>query len=152
MVLEGLDELYRNAILEHSRNPRNQESVTNPDINSDGINPFCGDEVQLQIRLDDTKRVVCVGLQIEGCSINRATGSMLSEAILGKNLVEIDRLTTAFNNMMRDTEAHTHDQVNLGDLTALSGVKAFPVRVKCALLPWSTLHDGVTKYRGRLIL
>ena len=103
MVLEGLDELYRNAILEHSRNPRNQESITNPDIHSDGINPFCGDEVHLQIRLDDTKRVVCVGLQIEGCAINRATGSMLSEAILCKSLVEINRLTTAFNNMMRDT-------------------------------------------------
>ena len=148
MVLQGLDDLYRDTILEHSRSPLNHEPVTDPHITADGVNPFCGDEVHLQILLDENRRVARVGLQVEGCSINRATGSMLSAAILGKSLEEIDGLAAAFNEMMKDGEASVRDRADLSELTALSGVRAFPVRIKCALLSWSTLDDGIREYRG----
>jgi len=148
MALEGLDELYRDAILEHSRSPLNHEPLANPHITADGVNPFCGDEVHLQILLDENGRVARVGLQVEGCSINRATGSMLSAAILGKSLEEIDGLAAAFNEMMKDGVEAVRDRADLSELTALSGVRAFPVRIKCALLSWSTLDDGIREYRG----
>ena len=148
MVLQGLDDLYRDAILEHSRSPLNHEPLANPHITADGVNPFCGDEVHLQILLGENGRVARVGLQVEGCSINRATGSMLSAAILGKSLEEIDGLAAAFNEMMKDGEASVRDRANLSELTALSGVRAFPVRIKCALLSWSTLDGGIREYRG----
>jgi len=148
MVLEGLDDLYRDTILKHSRHPLTHEPPPDPDIMADGVNVFCGDEVHLQILLDDNGRVARVGLQVEGCSINRAAGSMLSAAINGRSLEEIDVLAEAFNEMMRDGEASVQDRVDFNELRALSGLRAFPVRVKCALLSWSALRDGIREHRG----
>ena len=148
MVLEGLDELYRDAILEHSGNPRNHEPLSDPDFTADGVNPFCGDEVHLQIGVDENGRVARVGAQVVGCSINRASGSMLSAAIVGKSLDEIDSLARAFDMMMSDGEASVPDRADLRELRALSGVRAFPVRIKCALLAWSALDDGIGEYRA----
>lgn len=147
MVLEGLDDLYRDAILEHSRNPLNNDPLPEPDIAADGVNPFCGDEVRLQVLLDENGRVARVGLQVVGCSINKAAGSMLTAAIQGKTLNEIDSLSDTFNRMMMSGEASVQDQADLSELMALSGVRALPVRIKCALLSWSTLRDGIRVYQ-----
>ena len=95
MELNRLDDLYRDAILDHRRNPRNHERLSAPDIMGDAINPFCGDEIHLQLNLDSERRVSGVGLQGEGCSINLAAGSMLTEAIQGKALDEVDALMHA---------------------------------------------------------
>ena len=148
MELNRLDDLYREAILDHRRNPRNRERVKAPDIEGDAINPFCGDEIHLQIALDDG-RVANVGLQGEGCSINLAAGSMLTEAIRGKALDEVDALVGLFRSMMRgDAEAEAVLRSE-GDLSNLAGVRDYPVRIKCALLPLSALTQGIECYKGK---
>ena len=146
MELNRLDDLYREAILDHRRNPRNHEAISAPDIVGDAINPFCGDEIHLQINLDDGLRVTGVGLQGEGCSINLAAGSMLTEAIQGKALNEIDVLVGLVRRMMQgdaDAEVLLRSE---GDLTNLAGVRDYPVRIKCALLPLSALTQGIQSY------
>ena len=147
MELNRLDDLYRDAILDHRRNPRNQERLSAPDIVGDAINPFCGDEIHLQLNLDSEHRVSGVGLQGEGCSINMAAGSMLTEAVQGKALDEVDVLVELFRRMMRgDAEAEASLRSE-GDLSNLSGVRDYPVRIKCALLPLSALTQGIERYK-----
>ncbi len=148
MELNRLDDLYREAILDHRRNPRNPEPLSAPDIVGDAINPFCGDEIHLQMCLDADLRVVGVGLQGEGCSINLAAGSMLTEAVEGKALDEIDALVALIRGMMRgDSEAEALLRGE-GDLTNLAGVRDYPVRIKCALLPLSALTQGIETYKA----
>ncbi len=147
MALDRLDDLYRDAILDHRRNPRNHARLPNPDIIGKAINPFCGDEIHLQLALDAHGRIADVGLQGEGCSINLAAGSMLTEVISGKTLDEISVLADRFRKMMRgDADAEMMLRSN-GDLYNLSGVRDYPVRIKCALLPLSALTKAVTAYR-----
>ena len=148
MELNRLDDLYRDAILDHRRNPRNYDRVIDSDIVGDAINPFCGDEIHLQLGLDADYRVDRVGLQGEGCSINLAAGSMLTEAIRGKALDEIDALVLLFRKMMQgdaDAEQLLKDE---GDLSSLAGVRDYPVRIKCALLSVSALTGGIQSYKS----
>lgn len=146
MALANLDEIYRDdAILDHRRNPRNPARLADADIIADGVNPFCGDEIHLQIRLDAVGRASAVGFQGEGCSINQAAGSMLSEAVKGKTPPEMLSLADEFRRMLQSPNAPSAATLELlgGDLASLSKVRDFPVRIKCALLAWSTLEDGV---------
>ena len=146
MALANLDEIYRDdAILDHRRNPRNATRLADADIIADGVNPFCGDEIHLQIRLDERGRAIAVGFQGEGCSINQAAGSMLSEAVKGRTPPEMLALSDEFRRMLQSpTPPAAETLKTLGDdLASLSKVREFPVRIKCALLAWSTLEDGV---------
>lgn len=148
MGLDRLDDLYRDAILDHRRNPRNHSALNSPDIVGDAINPFCGDEIRLQIALDGDKRIARIGLQGEGCSINLAAGSMLTEAVAGKPLDDAAELVLLFRRMMRgDAEAEAQLRAE-GDLHNLAAVREFPVRIKCALLAWSALADGIQGYQS----
>ena len=131
-------------ILDHRRNPRNPTRLDSADIVLDGVNPFCGDEIHLQIKLDTDCRVSLVGFQGEGCSINQATGSMLSEAIKGLTLDEAAGLSDRFHRMMQGSDPAPEQLADLGDLGSLAKVRDFPVRIKCALLAWSTLEDGLS--------
>ena len=148
MAFDQLDDVYREVILDHRRHPRNHRKLENADLTADGVNPFCGDEVHLQITLDDG-RVSEVGLQGVGCSINQATGSMLTEAIQGKTVDQIEGLSALFEAMMRGDMLSEKDTKHLGDLQELDGVRQFPVRIKCALLAWSTLEDAIDDYHRR---
>lgn len=146
MARANLDEIYRDdAILDHRRNPRNAARLADADIIADGVNPFCGDEIHLQIRLDAVGRAIAVGFQGEGCSINQAAGSMLSEAVKGRTPPEMLSLADEFRRMLQSPNAPSAATLeSLGnDLASLSKVREFPVRIKCALLAWSTLEDGV---------
>ena len=105
MALDELDELYRDSIFSHVRNPRNHAVVPGADVTGESVNPFCGDEISLQLRLNDCRAAWSrVGLQGKGCSINRAAGSIMSEAIEGKSLDEIEALSALFRGMMRGRE------------------------------------------------
>ena len=141
MAFDNLDDLYRDVILDHCRHPRHQDKLEDADLVADGVNPFCGDEIHLQINLDESGRVVSIGFQGQGCSINQASGSMLSEAVEGKTLDEIETISTSFHDMMQGEPPLP------GDLGALSGVLQFPIRIKCALLSWATLQDAIEEYR-----
>ena len=146
MEYDELDDLYRDIILDHCRNPRNAQPLDDPDVAGRAVNPFCGDEVDLQIDLN-SDHVAHVGVQGRGCSINQATASMLSEAIDGKSVDEIVATAELFKSMMDGSTLSPEPLARLKDLHALSGVRQFPVRIKCALLAWSALEDAIEEYR-----
>lgn len=152
--MPGLEDLYREIILDHYRNPRNRGELPSPPAHrAEGFNPLCGDEIVVYLDLDgDVVRDVRIGGQ--GCSISQSSASMMSSAIKGKTVAEVRDLTRAFKAMMSihgssldggDDEADLDDvpEVKLGDLEALRGVVKFPVRIKCATLSWNTLLQGL---------
>ncbi len=147
MELSNLDDLYRDAILDHRRDPRNHDVLDNPDASAKAVNPFCGDEVEVQMVFAEG-RVSRVGVQAVGCSINQATASMLSEALVGKTADEIEHLTKVFESMMHGSDPSVDDVAVMHDLPNLSGVRQYPVRIKCALLSWSALEDALSKHRA----
>ena len=134
------DELYRELILDHYRSPRHRQPLAGPDVVVEGYNPLCGDEVELQLGFENGA-VSDVSFQGRGCSISLASGSMLTDAILGKPVEEVRHLIDLFTHMLTDPEEEP--PLELGDLEALQGVAKFPVRVKCATLAWHTLEDGL---------
>ena len=137
----GLDDLYREIILDHYGHPRNRGRLDDADIKVEGANPLCGDELSFYVRLEDG---VIRGVRFEGrgCSISQASASMMTEAIQGKTLGEARALVEEFKAMMRG-QPSTLEQT---DLSALAGVRKFPVRVKCATLAWVALEGGVEEF------
>jgi len=158
----GLEDLYREIILDHYRAPRNRGELPVPPAHKvEGFNPLCGDEVILYLDVDDgvVRDVRTAG---QGCSISQASTSMMSAAVKGKPVDEARRLIGAFKALMSihesqlegagpdgdgDGDAAT-DGVRLGDLEALQGVVKFPVRIKCATLAWNTLQQGLASDTG----
>ena len=145
----ALEELYREVILDHYRNPRNRQPLDAPGSHADGHNPLCGDEISLDIVIEDDT-VTEVSILGRGCSISQSSASMMSEAIKGKTRTEITELTARFKAMMNiDTEGDAGLDPDrpgsvLGDLEALQGVRKFPVRIKCANLAWTTLEEALS--------
>ena len=144
----AFDGLYGDLILEHFRNPRNRKPVLDAQLEAQEFNPFCGDRVQLQIKLDIDGCVCGVNAQSDGCSIIQASASMMSDFLIGKSLNEIADLMERFRQMMQENSDGNAD--SLGDLEAFEVVRQYPVRVKCALLPWIALEEGVEQYRANM--
>ncbi|NOX31969.1 MAG: SUF system NifU family Fe-S cluster assembly protein [Actinobacteria bacterium] len=151
--MPGLDDLYREIILDHYRSPRNRgELETPPAAKAEGFNPLCGDEIVVYVATEtnnDGDEVVSdIAIGGQGCSISQASASMMSAAVKGKTLTEVANLTSSLKSMMsievEGTDAAVDSDVSLGDLQALSGVVKFPVRIKCATLAWNTLAEAVT--------
>ena len=143
MELDKLNKLYQEALLDHCRRPRNTKTLNKPDISGEAINPFCGDEVRIQLQLSANDRVETVGLQSQGCSINIASGSMLTESIKNKSLGELFSISQLFRDFLSENTISTSDCNKLGSLLSLQGVKEFPIRIKCALLPWKGLEEAI---------
>ena len=158
----GLDDLYREIILDHYRSPRNRgELPTPPAMRVEGFNPLCGDEVVLYVGVDDG-RVTDIRFSGQGCSISQSSTSMMTSAVKGKTLAEAKALIRRFKGLMSIHEqtlggepddeygdegaangAADEPEVKLGDLEALQGVVKFPVRIKCATLSWITLTQAL---------
>lgn len=143
----SLEELYREVILDHYRNPRNRSALATPTAIAEGVNPLCGDEVTVELEIQDGI-VTGVSVRGQGCSISQSSASMMSEAIKGKTVGEIEELEHRFKSMLSTEEGELELDPNrpgavLGDLEALQGVKNYPVRIKCASLPWATLADAL---------
>ena len=145
----SLDNIYRDrVILDHCRNPRNRKTLESPDLSCDAINHFCGDEIHIQINLGDNGRIKEVGCQSEGCAINQATGSLLSQSIRGLTVDEVSKLSSKFVMMMKNRSPdpvsnHGNEIIRMGELSALYQVREFPVRIKCVLLAWTALDKGL---------
>ncbi len=137
-----LDELYDIRILDHSRDPRHAERIDAPEAEGNAVNPFCGDEAHVQLTLDGN-RVAGIGVQSVGCSINRASASMLSEAVSGMSRHEAIKVDGRFRRLMQGEALSADESDSLGELRALDAVRAFPVRIKCALLPWTALEEAL---------
>lgn len=145
----ALEELYREVILDHYRNPRNRGHLQDPDGTAQGVNPLCGDEINIEVRFDGNV-VSEVAVEGQGCSISQSSASMMSEAIKGKTRAEIEDLVTRFRKMMTlddsDDPGLDPDRPGtvLGDMEALQGVRQYPVRIKCASLGWNTLLEALS--------
>ncbi|MFQ5858207.1 MAG: Fe-S cluster assembly sulfur transfer protein SufU [Anaerolineae bacterium] len=141
-----LDELYRETILEHSRSPHNRVSLSQADIQAEGEIPFCGDEVTVQILLDGESCIQKIGFGGKGCAISQASASMMTDLLAGKTLDQVTVLTELFRRMMLGQEVSPRELEELCDLKALLGVRKFPIRIKCALLPWTAVEEGIREH------
>jgi nitrogen fixation NifU-like protein len=152
----GLEDLYREIILDHYRSPRNRGELESPPaLRVEGYNPLCGDEIVVYLIVDGDA-VVDLKIGGQGCSISQSSASMMSAAVKGKTVAEARAMIRAFKSMMSIHEqrldadpditgngAADEEDVKLGDLAALQGVVRFPVRIKCATLSWNTLQQGL---------
>lgn len=138
------DELYRETILDHYHHPRNQGVITDPTVRAEGLNPLCGDECTVYLKLDG-QGIKDVKLEAHGCSINMASGSMMTEAVIGKTLDDAAMVTRTIKDMMLGKSEDVDLPEELEDLESLKGVKKYPVRIKCALLPWNTLIEAMER-------
>lgn len=143
MASESLDSLYQEIVLDHYKKPRNYRLLENADIHSEGFNPFCGDRVVLTATLDEQGIISEVGFNGEGCAISQSSASMMTEAIENRTIEEAKKLVAVFKEMMQGKTLDQEEEDGLGSLTILQGVREYPVRIKCALLTWSTLQDGI---------
>jgi nitrogen fixation NifU-like protein len=159
--MAGLEDLYREIILDHYRSPRNRgELETPPAVRAEGFNPLCGDEIVLYLAMDGD-RIADIKIGGQGCSISQSSASMMSAAVKGKTVTEARALLRRFKGLMSiheqalggdGSESEADDaalaaqdaEVSLGDLEALQGVVKFPVRIKCATLSWNTLAEGLS--------
>ena len=138
----GLDELYREIILEHYRSPKRKHHLEAHNRHADGSNPLCGDQIAVEARVEDGN-VADVGFTGQGCAISQASASLMSDYVAGKPVGEALAAVGAFQQMMTSGEAPA--DVDLGDIEVLLGVAKFPVRVKCASLGWKTLEQALKR-------
>ena len=142
----NLKELYQEIILEHGKNPRNLRKTENFNKDAKGHNPLCGDKVHVYLKLDEKKKVVDISFEGEGCAISMASASIMTDLIRGKEEKEVRDIVEDFLEMIK--EKSQLDSKNLKEdektkLMCLSGVKQYPMRVKCATLSWHTLMSAI---------
>ena len=156
--MAGLEDLYREIVIDHYRNPRNRgELPVPPAQRAEGFNPLCGDEVVVYVDLTDGS-VQDVKISGRGCSISQSSASLMTGAIKGRTLAEVRQLIRAFKAMMSIHESQLDGDgqeveeavlpdpaVKMGELEALRGVVKFPVRIKCATLSWNTLAQALNE-------
>ena len=139
----ALDELYQEIILDHYKQPRNQGDLENPDFVLEGRNPLCGDEIFISVKISDG-HVDRVAFKGSGCAISQASASIMTEMIKGKSIEEARELINIFSQMVRG-EGKPENLDELIEIAAFQGVSEFPTRVKCALLAWRTLEEGIKR-------
>lgn len=138
---ENVEALYQEIILDHYKHPRGSGKLADPAGESFQVNPTCGDEVTVGIRLDD-RGLVHLGYEGQGCSISQASASVMAELLDEATVERLARAERAFLEMMHSKGAAQPDEDVLGDGIAFAGVSKYPARIKCALLPWMALQDA----------
>ncbi len=136
-----LADLYRDVILDHNRKPRNFGAVDPPSARIEGFNPLCGDRLVLTLRMQDD-RIADIRFEGQGCAISTASASLMTEAVKGRTRAEAMAIFERMHHLLTDDSAPVDDE-KLGKLAALSGVREFPARVKCASLCWHTLASAL---------
>ena len=142
-----LDDLYREILLDHYRQPRNHGDLAAPTCSADGANPLCGDQVRVEVAVRDG-RIAGISFSGHGCSISQASASMMTEYVKDRTVAEARAGIAAFQRMMLTAEAPGLD--GFDDIDALIGVAKFPARVKCASLAWKTLEQALAGH-GQLV-
>jgi nitrogen fixation NifU-like protein len=137
-----LKELYRDVILDHNKRPRNFGKLEPSDAHADGHNPLCGDRLTVFLKMDG-ERVEDIRFEGKGCAISTASASLMTEAIKGKDKTQISGLFNKVHSLLTTQDAVADS--SLGKLAALSGVREYPARVKCASLCWHTLNAALDK-------
>jgi nitrogen fixation NifU-like protein len=140
--MSDLRDLYQEVILDHQKKPRNFRVLESADRDAEGFNPLCGDKIHLFVKMENGV-IKEVGFQGTGCAISTASASMMTESVKGKTPAEAEALFKTFQDLVTSEPHKNVDAPDLGKLEVFSGVREFPVRVKCATLPWHTLRAAL---------
>jgi nitrogen fixation NifU-like protein len=140
--MSELSELYQQVILDHNKKPRNFRKLEGANHSAEGFNPLCGDQLTVYLSLEGDA-VQEISFEGSGCAISKAAASMMTQAVKGKSKQEAEKLFTEFHGMVTGELDEETAPNNLGNLKIFSGVRDFPVRVKCASLPWHTMHAAL---------
>jgi nitrogen fixation NifU-like protein len=140
--MSELSELYQQVILDHNKKPRNFRKLETANHTAEGYNPLCGDHltVYLDVENDAVKEIAFEG---SGCAISKAAASMMTQAVKGKSKEQAEELFNEFHSMVTGELDEENEKNSLGNLKIFAGVREFPVRVKCATLPWHTMHAAL---------
>lgn len=140
--MSDLSDLYQELILDHNRRPRNYGTLAGANREAKGHNPLCGDRLTVFIKLDDD-RIADIAFEGSGCAISKASASLMTEAVKGRTIPEATGIFQKFQAMITAPVDKPADDPSLGKLSVLGGVREFPVRIKCASLPWHTLRAAL---------
>src|ERR671913_359249 len=142
--MSELSELYQQVILDHNKKPRNFRKLDAANHTAEGYNPLCGDQLTIYMNVEDD-RVTDVGFEGSGCAISKASASMMTQAVKGKSKEQAQTLFKQFHSMVTGELDEETEENSLGNLKIFAGVRDFPVRVKCATLPWHTMQAALNK-------
>ena len=146
----NLKELYQEIILDHGKNPRNLRKAENFNKDAKGHNPLCGDNVHIYLKLNENKKIEDISFEGSGCAISMASASIMTDLVKGKEEIEVKEIVTDFLDMIKEKE-QLHSKILNEDekikLMCLSGVKQYPMRVKCATLSWHTLTSAINDFQ-----
>lgn len=142
--MNDLRDLYQDLILDHSKRPRNFGRLEGANHQAEGYNPLCGDRYTVYLSLDG-ERIKDIGFVGSGCAISKASASMMMVAVKGKTRAQVNEIFSDFHKMISGKPGDPVDESRLGKLAVFSGVCEFPIRVKCASLPWHTLKSGIQR-------
>ena len=142
--MSELSELYQQVILDHNKKPRNFRKLESANHSAEGYNPLCGDQLTVYLNVEGDL-VTDVGFEGSGCAISKASASMMTQAVKGKSKEQAQTLFEEFHSMVTGELDAESDENSLGNLKIFAGVREFPVRVKCATLPWHTMHAALNK-------
>lgn len=146
--MNDLRELYEEVILDHNRNPRNYpKKPQGCNHSAHGFNPLCGDEFHVYLTVEDDV-IKDVGFEGAGCAISTASASLMTEAVKGKRVEEVETLFRHVHDLLTEEKQEGDPSEFLGKLTVLTGVKEYPMRVKCATLAWHTMHAALEEEEG----
>ena len=141
-----LKELYQEIILDHGKNPRNLRRTENFNKDAKGYNPLCGDKVHIYLKLDENKKVQDISFEGQGCAISMASASIMTDLVKGKEEYEVKEIVKDFLEMIKEKDQLNNKILEENEKTklmCLSGVKKYPMRVKCATLSWHTLTSAI---------
>ncbi len=141
-MFDDLEDLYQQVIIDHGRNPRNQRELEDADAEAEGYNPLCGDRVHVYLKRDDD-RVTEAAFTGTGCAICTASCSLMTQVVRGKSIGEVQALFERFHKMLTAEGESTEESDALGKLAVFAGVRKYPMRVKCATLPWHTIKAAL---------
>ena len=143
--MSELQDLYQAVILDHNNNPRNYGKLKSANRHAEGVNPLCGDQVNVFFRLDEDAWVKEVGFEGRGCAICMASASIMTETVKHLNVVQADQYVTAFCSLAGGEKSEVIGQFDFSTLKVLAGVKAYPARIKCATLAWHTARSALSE-------
>jgi len=147
--MSELSELYQEVILDHNKSPRNYRVMDDATRSSEGLNPLCGDQMTVYVKLDGD-HIDDVAFQARGCAISKASASLMTEGVKGKTAAEAEELFQRVHSMLTTPRDEEVDESGLGKLAVLSGVREFPSRVKCASLSWHALRAALREDQDKV--
>ena len=149
----NLKELYQEIILDHGKNPRNLRKGENFNKDAKGHNPLCGDQVHIYLKLNENKKIEDISFEGQGCAISMASASIMTDLVKGKEEFEVKEIVSDFLDMIKEKDELNNNILHEDDKTklmCLSGVKQYPMRVKCATLSWHTLTSAINNFQEEI--